>query len=116
PWLFGCRRMSRRLRGVPAATTVAASFARTSWCRLRRDCGCAGGVRSQVRGRDPACGARIDPIHWQVEVGAAAIGGLSLGIAPDMAGLSLALFGLMLLPLALLGLGDFFVSHPLVFS
>src|SRR4029453_10221983 len=70
--------------------------------------------RLWLRGRCPACGARIDPIHWQVEVGAAAIGGLSLGIAPDMAGLSLALFGLMLLPLAWLDWGHFWLSARLV--
>src|SRR4029450_12255062 len=70
--------------------------------------------RLWLRGRCPACGARIDPIHWQVEVGAAAVGGVSLGMAPDMAGLSLALFGLMLLPLAWLDWRHFWLPDRLV--
>src|SRR4030095_1847387 len=70
--------------------------------------------RLWLRGRCPACGARIDRSHWQVEVGAAAIGGLSLGIAPDMAVLSLALFGLMLLPLAWLDWRHFWLPDRLV--
>jgi leader peptidase (prepilin peptidase)/N-methyltransferase len=56
--------------------------------------------RLWLRGKCPACGGRIDPRHWQVEAVAAIIGGVSLGLDPSPAGLAVALFGLLLLPLA----------------
>ncbi|WP_235303513.1 prepilin peptidase [Sphingopyxis sp. MWB1] len=73
-------------------------------------CGRSLGVRDLVpllsarwrRGRCPDCGAAIDPFHDRVELGAAMIGAAALAIMPGLAGWSWALFGWLLLPLALL--------------
>lgn len=54
------------------------------------------------RGRCRSCGARIDPIHMQVELASGLIGALALSIMPGLAGWLWALFGWLLLPLALL--------------
>ena len=48
------------------------------------------------------CGAPIDPFHMKVELAAALVGALALAILPGVAGWLWALFGWMLLPLALL--------------
>ena len=53
-------------------------------------------------GRCRRCGAPIDPFHWRVEFGAGLIGGVALTLLPGTAGWLWALFGWMLLPLALL--------------
>lgn len=66
------------------------------------------------RGRCQACGARINPLHLQVELAAAAIGVAALTQAPGYAGWSLALFGWMLLPLALLDARYFWLPNILV--
>ncbi|HMO76978.1 MAG TPA: A24 family peptidase [Sphingopyxis sp.] len=55
-----------------------------------------------LRGRCRRCGARIDPFHMQVELAAGLIGGIALTLFPGTAGWLWALFGWMLLPLALL--------------
>lgn len=55
-----------------------------------------------LRGRCRDCGAPIDRIHSLVEWGAALIGGLALALQPGTAGWLWALFGWLLLPLALL--------------
>jgi len=70
--------------------------------------------RLWLRGKCPACGGRIDPVHWQVETSAAAIGALSLGLAPEAAGLALALLGWLLLPLAWLDWRHFWLPDRLV--
>ena len=54
------------------------------------------------RGRCRTCGARIDPFHMQVELASGLIGALALTIMPGIAGWLWALFGWLLLPLALL--------------
>ncbi|WP_300975006.1 A24 family peptidase [Sphingomonas sp. LHG3406-1] len=64
-------------------------------------------------GRARCCGARIDPLHRHVEWAAALIGALSLWIAPSPAGLALALFGWMLLPLLVLDLRHFWLPDRL---
>lgn len=66
------------------------------------------------RGRCQVCGAQIDHLHLQVELGAAAIGVLALAWMPGYAGWSLALFGWMLLPLALLDARYFWLPNRLV--
>ncbi|MGQ2930608.1 MAG: prepilin peptidase [Sphingopyxis sp.] len=53
-------------------------------------------------GRCRTCGARIDPFHMQVELASGLIGALALTIMPGIAGWLWALFGWLLLPLALL--------------
>lgn len=55
-----------------------------------------------LRGRCRHCGARIDPFHLYVELGAALIGAIALALMPGTAGWLWALFGWLLLPLALL--------------
>lgn len=65
------------------------------------------------RGRCGACGARIDPLHWRVELAAAAIGGTALLLSPTPAGAALALFGWLLLPLALLDWRHFWLPDRL---
>lgn len=54
------------------------------------------------RGRCRGCGAPIDPFHMQVELASGLIGALALAIMPGVAGWLWALFGWLLLPLALL--------------
>lgn len=54
------------------------------------------------RGRCRKCGVRIDPFHMQVELASGLIGALALSIMPGLAGWLWALFGWLLLPLALL--------------
>jgi leader peptidase (prepilin peptidase)/N-methyltransferase len=54
------------------------------------------------RGRCRTCGAPIDPFHMQVELAAGLLGALALFIMPGLAGWLWALFGWLLLPLALL--------------
>lgn len=54
------------------------------------------------RGRCRTCGAPIDPFHMQVELASALIGAIALSVVPGLAGWLWALFGWLLLPLALL--------------
>lgn len=54
------------------------------------------------RGRCRQCGARIDAFHGGVEIASALIGALALAVMPGVAGWLWALFGWLLLPLALL--------------
>jgi leader peptidase (prepilin peptidase)/N-methyltransferase len=53
-------------------------------------------------GKARCCGHQIDPLHGQVEWAAALIGGVSLLLGGIWAGAALALFGWLLLPLAVL--------------
>lgn len=65
------------------------------------------------RGRCRSCGARIDPLHWQVEL-AAALVGLGAGLAADgMTAVAGAAFGWLLLLLAVLDLRAFWLPDRL---
>jgi leader peptidase (prepilin peptidase)/N-methyltransferase len=72
------------------------------------------------RGRCAGCGARIDPRHLQVELAAAAIGALALGLAPGLAGVGGALFGWGLLLLGVLDIDHLWlpdrVTYPLALT
>ncbi len=62
-----------------------------------------------LQGRCRRCGAPIDRFHSIVEVGAALIGGLALAAMPGTQGWLWALFGWLLLPLALLDARHFWL-------
>lgn len=64
-------------------------------------------------GRCRGCGGRIDPVHWWVEAGAVAVGASAGWVAPDLAGVSGAAFGWMLLALAALDLRAFWLPDRL---
>jgi leader peptidase (prepilin peptidase)/N-methyltransferase len=66
-----------------------------------------------LRGRCDGCGASIDPRHPLVEAAAAIIGGLALFLAPGGVGLAGALFGWLLLTLAILDLQHFWLPNRL---
>ncbi|WP_425231166.1 prepilin peptidase [Sphingomonas sp.] len=66
-----------------------------------------------LRGRCRACGARIDPRHWWTELAAAAIGALSGRLAPGFEGVAGAVFGWLLLTLALLDLAAWWLPDRL---
>lgn len=66
-----------------------------------------------ARGRCPKCRAAIDPFHWRVELGSALIGGIALMIMPGTSGWLWALFGWLLLPLALLDARHFWLPDRL---
>lgn len=65
------------------------------------------------RGRCRTCHAAIDPIHWRVELGSALIGVIALALSPGTAGWLWALFGWLLLPLALLDARHFWLPDRL---
>lgn len=65
------------------------------------------------RGRCRTCNAPIDPFHWRVELGSALIGAVALALMPGMAGWCWALFGWLLLPLALLDARHFWLPDRL---
>jgi leader peptidase (prepilin peptidase)/N-methyltransferase len=58
---------------------------------------------------------RIDPFHGRVELAAALVGAVALGLAPSLQGLALAAFGWLLLPLFLLDLRFFWLPDSLTF-
>ncbi len=64
-------------------------------------------------GRCRTCKAKIDPFHWRVELGSAAIGIIALALLPGTAGWLWALFGWLLLPLALLDARHFWLPDRL---
>jgi len=66
-----------------------------------------------MRGRCRSCGARIDPRHPLVEIMAAIIGGMALALAPGASGAAGALFGWLLLTLAVLDLEHFWLPDRL---
>lgn len=84
-------------------------------------CGRALGVRDLVpilsallsRGRCRTCGAAIDPFHGRVELASALIGAGALALLPGTAGWLWALFGWLLLPLALLDARHFWLPDRL---
>lgn len=65
------------------------------------------------RGRCRTCNAPIDPFHWRVELGSALIGAVALALMPGTTGWCWALFGWMLLPLALLDARHFWLPDRL---
>jgi leader peptidase (prepilin peptidase) / N-methyltransferase len=68
----------------------------------------------RARGRCRSCGVAINPLHMRVEIGAAAIGALGVWLVPGVGGWLLALFGWLLLPLALLDARHFWLPDILV--
>ena len=62
-----------------------------------------------LAGRCRACRAPIAPLHWQVELAATVIGALSGWLAPGWEGVAGAVFGWLLLTLALLDLRDWWL-------
>ncbi|MDB5688939.1 MAG: peptidase [Sphingomonas bacterium] len=66
-----------------------------------------------LRGRCRACGDSIDRRHPAIELGAAAIGAVALAIAPGPAGAAGAVFGWLLLTLAILDLEHFWLPDRL---
>lgn len=65
------------------------------------------------RGKCRTCGARIDPFHGYVELGSGLIGIAALALMPGTAGWLWALFGWLLLPLALLDARHFWLPDRL---
>ncbi|WP_411339285.1 A24 family peptidase [Sphingopyxis sp. J-6] len=65
------------------------------------------------RGRCRRCGAPIDPFHSRVEIASALIGAVALVSMPGTAGWLWALFGWLLLPLALLDARHFWLPDRL---
>lgn len=65
------------------------------------------------RGRCRTCGAPIDPFHSRVELGSALVGVVALALMPGTAGWLWALFGWLLLPLALLDARHFWLPDRL---
>lgn len=66
-----------------------------------------------LRGRCRHCGAAINRFHSGVELGAALIGAGALALAPGMQGWLWAMFGWLLLPLALLDARHFWLPDRL---
>jgi leader peptidase (prepilin peptidase) / N-methyltransferase len=66
-----------------------------------------------TRGKCRTCGERIDPFHWRVELGSGLIGVTALAAFPGTAGWLWALFGWLLLPLALLDARHFWLPDRL---
>ncbi|SNT03926.1 type 4 prepilin peptidase 1 Aspartic peptidase. MEROPS family A24A [Sphingomonas laterariae] len=66
------------------------------------------------RGRCAGCGAAIDIRHPAIELACAAIGAVSLWVAPGMAGAFGAAFGWLLVTLAVLDAEHFWLPNPLV--
>jgi leader peptidase (prepilin peptidase)/N-methyltransferase len=66
-----------------------------------------------ARGRCRACGARINPFHARVELAAGLIGGAALALMPGTGGWIWAMFGWLLLPLALLDARHFWLPDRL---
>lgn len=66
-----------------------------------------------TRGQCRTCGGRIDPFHWRVELGSGLIGVTALALLPGTAGWLWALFGWLLLPLALLDARHFWLPDRL---
>ena len=66
-----------------------------------------------LRGRCRACGARIDPVHWHTEAAGAAIGAAAGLVAAGPVALAGAVFGWLLLALALLDLRHWWLPDRL---
>lgn len=66
-----------------------------------------------MRGVCARCGVRIDPFHGRVEIASGLIGVAALALLPGTAGWLWALFGWLLLPLALLDARHFWLPDRL---
>lgn len=66
-----------------------------------------------LHGRCRSCGAPIDPTHWRIEAGAALIGAISGLVAPGAAGLAGAVFGWLLLTLAVIDAAELWLPDEL---
>ncbi|MEN2785218.1 prepilin peptidase [Sphingomonas qilianensis] len=66
-----------------------------------------------ARGRCRACGARIDPLHWQIELTALWIGLMAGLVVPGPVALAGAVFGWLLLTLAALDVTEFWLPDRL---
>lgn len=67
------------------------------------------------RDRCRTCGKGIDPLHRRVELACALIGGLALAAIPGIGGSAWALFGWLLLTLAILDWRHFWLPDALTF-
>ena len=67
-----------------------------------------------ARGRCRTCGTAIDPRHWRIEVGCAAVGALAGWAAPGWAGVAGSLFGWLLLALAALDVDELWLPDAMV--
>lgn len=65
------------------------------------------------RGRCRKCGSGIDPVHFWIELAAAAIGATALWVSPDIIGVAGMVFGLFLLALAALDARHFWLPDRL---
>jgi leader peptidase (prepilin peptidase)/N-methyltransferase len=66
------------------------------------------------RGQCRRCGGRIDPLHWQIEAAALAIGAIAGWVAPGATGIGGAVFGWLLLALGALDARAFWLPDRLV--
>jgi leader peptidase (prepilin peptidase)/N-methyltransferase len=69
-----------------------------------------------LRGRCATCNAAIGRDALAIELFAAAIGALAFALHPGWAGLGIAAFGWLLLPLAWLDLRHYWLPHPLTLA
>lgn len=65
------------------------------------------------RGRCGTCGGRIDPFHTRVELCSGLVGAVALALMPGVSGWAWAVFGWLLLPLALLDARHFWLPDRL---
>ena len=69
-----------------------------------------------LRGRCRTCGAPIDPLHWRVELLAAMIGAIAGLAVPGPVAVAGALFGWLLLALAVLDVTEFWLPDRLTLA
>lgn len=69
-----------------------------------------------ARGRCRHCGARIDALHWQIELAALGIGVMAGLVVPGPVALAGAVFGWLLLTLAALDVTDFWLPDRLTLT
>lgn len=68
------------------------------------------------RGKCRTCGRRIAPLHFAIELGAAALAGLALLLQPNLHGVALAIFWLLLLAPAVLDARHYWLPDALTLS
>lgn len=68
------------------------------------------------RGRCRACGAKIDPFHWQIELACGGIGALAAALAPFPLALGWMVAGWMLLTLAVLDARHYWLPDALTLA